>query len=169
MSAKIVVRLFLILALAAPCGCGVRERVSLPPCDDVVSLNPGVCPNDILHNKRPKVITFSNVFCLQFVEVEYLRRQINDNPEFDFLFYVKCDNDEERKKLDGFVRDNRLPITLFVDWQQKDCRAKRKAGSVTFVSIITDAHLARYGVASVGSPRSPFNSVMLNVRRQLKM
>lgn len=169
MSPKIVIRLLLLLSLALLCGCGGRACVNLPECNDVVSLNPDVSPNDILHNKRPKVITFSNVFCLRFVEVEYLRKQINDNPEFDFLFYVKCDTDEDRKILDGFVLDNRLSVTLFVDWQDKDLRTKNKAGSVNFVSVITDARLVKCGVASVGSPRSPFNSVMASVRKQLKM
>lgn len=168
-SYKIVVRLFLILSIVGLSGCEIRTRVNLPECEDVVSLNQDACPDDILHNQRPKVITFSNIFCLRFIDVEYLRKQINNNPEFDFLFYVKCDNDEDRKMLDVFVLDNRLPITLFVDWQKKDVQKDHDAEGVTLVSVITDAKLARYGVACVGSPLSPFNSVMSGVKKRLKL
>lgn len=149
------------------CGCRMGQYIQIPECTDVIALNQDR-GSQVLNNNRPKVIAYlsDDLDLFQQINVEFLRRQITENPEFDFLFYVECDNADYRQELDEFVHGNNLDIILFVDKAKAYMRLNDYNG-VIYSGIITDADFKVYDIALPGEPRSPFDSVMANVRKRM--
>lgn len=169
MSFKIISRIFIILVImVASFGCKDQNRIVLPVCEGAIALDQDGL-QCIFNTDRPKVVTFSNIHCMQMIDLALLQKQVNRNPDFDFLFYVLCDNDECRTMLEHFVHDNDLHIVLFIDRNDDYRRANNLQNSVSYSSVITGSNLSIYGVTMVGSPYSAFDNVILEARARLNL
>lgn len=168
MSFKLIARIFIVLVLVALSSCKDQNRIILPVCEDVIALDQNESQR-IFSTDRPKVVTFSNMYCMEIIDLDLLRNQIDHNPEFDFLFYVLCDNDECRTMLEHFVHDNDLDIVLFIDSNDDYRRANNLHNSVSYTSVITGSNLIIQGVTMVGSPYSAFDDVILKARDQMNL
>lgn len=75
-------------------GCSNQNYVKLPECKQVISLDStlNLSVSSFLKNFRPKIVTLSNMHCFRMIDIPLLRKQIEENPEFDFIFYVECEN-----------------------------------------------------------------------------
>lgn len=168
MSFKIISRIFIVLVLVILPSCKDQNRTILPVCEDAIALDQDE-PHRVMNSNRPKVVTFSNMNCMRMIDLDLLRKHIDRNPEFDYLFYVLCDNDECRTMLEHFVHDNDLDIVLFIDHNDDYRRANNLHNSVSYVSVITDPNLLIQGVTMVGSPYSAFDDVILKARAQMNL
>ena len=151
-------------------GCqNPRNRVKLPEYAQVIYPDSVQNPSfsAILNNDRPKIITLSNMNCFRMIDIPLLQRQIAENPEFDFIFYVE--NETPTEELKRFVSDNRLPIVLFVDKDQEYRKKNAIHSIVSYVSRVVDADLQVCTTTMVGSPVSQFYQVMPQVRKQLHL
>lgn len=168
MQLKIVLRLLVIAACAVCVGCKTGDYLKLPACDEVIALMPER-EADLLTNGRPKVISyFINAVSLQQMianemDIDLLKRQINKNPEFDFLIYVGG-NSDDTKALEDFVYNNKLNVLLFLDTEENFKRLNLMPG-ITRIGIITDPELRKYDIAVCGTPLSPFDQVISEVRK----
>lgn len=162
----------IVLLGVALLGFGCRNphnRVKLPECAQVIYPDSIQIPpfSAILNDERPKIVTLSNMNCFRMIDIPLLQRQIAENPEFDFIFYVE--NDTPTEELKRFVNDNRLPIVLFVDKDQEFRKKNAIHSIVSYVSRVVDADLNVYTTTMVGSPVSQFYQVMPQVRKQLHL
>lgn len=146
-----------------------HNRVKLPECAQVIYPDSIQIPpfSAILNDERPKIVTLSNMNCFRMIDIPLLQRQIAENPEFDFIFYVE--NDTPTEELKRFVNDNRLPIVLFVDKDQEFRKKNAIHSIVSYVSRVVDADLNVCTTTMVGSPVSQFYQVMPQVRKQLHL
>lgn len=98
-------------------GCSNQNYVKLPECKQVISLDStlNLSVSSFLKNSRPKIVTLSNMHCFRMIDIPLLRKQIEENPEFDFIFYVECENLSLLDELKHFVCDNKLQTVLFID------------------------------------------------------
>lgn len=162
----------IVLLGVALLGFGCRNphnRVKLPECAQVIYPDSIQIPpfSAILDDERPKIVTLSNMNCFRMIDIPLLQRQIAENPEFDFIFYVE--NDTPTEELKRFVNDNRLPIVLFVDKDQEFRKKNAIHSIVSYVSRVVDADLNVCTTTMVGSPVSQFYQVMPQVRKQLHL
>lgn len=159
-------RPLLLAALALLSGCDDADRTTLPACKDYVAPE-GTAVALALAEERPKVVTLTTLRSFGFLEVDVLRRQIRDNPEFDYLFYLVSATPDSRETVERFVRDNRLPIIVFFDWDNEFRKANGMSDQLSMVSCITDRELKTLGVAVIGSRMSPFDTEMRKARARL--
>lgn len=168
MQLKIVLRLLVIAACAVCVGCKTGDYLKLPACDEVIALMPER-EADLLTNGRPKVISyFNNVAFLQQMianemDIDLLKKQINENQEFDFLIYVGGSNDD-KEVLEDFVYTNKLNVLLFID-QDDRFKQMNNMQEISLVSLITDPELRQCGAAVFGTQISPFDQVISEVRK----
>ena len=169
MQIKIIAVCAIIFAIvSAVYGCNKCPNEKLPICLDTVSLDANAHKN-VFTSGNPKVVKFIKPSCFQFLDMEILRRQINNNPEFDFLFYVNDDNINCRDMLEHFVHDNQLPIVLFIDYDNEYRKANNLSDNIGFTTCIIDENLIQRGVALIGCRFSPFDNVINKVRMQLDL
>ena len=75
-------------------GCSNQNYVKLPECKQVISLDStlNLSVSSFLKNSRPKIVTLSTMHCFRMIDIPLLRKQIEENPEFDVIVYVDCEN-----------------------------------------------------------------------------
>ena len=99
--------------------------------------------------------------CFRMIDIPLLRKQIEENPEFDFIFYVECENLSLLDELKHFVCDNKLQTVLFID--------KNQEYRVSYISRVVGSNLEIYETTMVGSLYSQFDIIIPKVRKSLKL
>ena len=96
-------------------------------------------------------------------------KQIEENPEFDFIFYVECENLSLLDELKHFVCDNKLQTVLFIDKNQEYRKKNHIHSRVSYISRVVGSNLEIYETTMVGSLYSQFDIIIPKVRKSLKL
>ena len=152
-------------------GCSNQNYVKLPECKQVISLDStlNLSVSSFLKNSRPKIVTLSNMHRFRMIDIPLLRKQIEENPEFDFIFYVECENLSLLDELKHFVCDNKLQTVLFIDKNQEYRKKNHIHSRVSYISRVVGSNLEIYETTMVGSLYSQFDIIIPKVRKSLKL
>lgn len=176
MSTKVIINIFftILLAITSIACESVEERKALLPECKVVYHCDNQSFDDIINNGRPKVVVY-NLFGDNriadkhlFNDIKLLKKQIAQNPEFDFIFYYHT-NVDYSESLARIATENNLRMTLILDTQGKYATANEISKGIICVANIFDKKLRKHFSAVPGVGFSPFDKTMQKFKRSNNM
>lgn len=152
----------IIVGVCLAAGCNSRDsRTTLLPECEIAYNGIDVPFSQIVESTRPKVVVCNNMLAKNiskealFNDVELLRRQIEEFPEFDFIFYLATSSDNVQR-VETVARENRIKAVVMID-PAGTFRTLNKLDSRAIVSaMIFDSELKPHLSALPGVGFSPF-------------
>lgn len=155
-------------------GCSRRQPnlTCLPECEVVYNAYE-ISYTDLLRNGRPKVVVHNNMLSKDisavtlFNDVALLKKQIEEFPEFDFIYYfpVAINYNEQIRSI---AQENNLKIVAIIDSNNSFGEINKLSKKVIASAMIFDENLKPHFSAIPGVSFSPFNNEIIKYKTRLK-
>jgi len=171
-----IISLFLLILCITSCKGIFRQNINVTVIDNVVDQN-GKVHDYIIDPDKPKIISyFYNLSILKWVldstPTGKIDKIIEENPEFQFLFYYEL-HPTDTVNLVSLLKSYNCKFPVILDEhglfvaRNTNNLSPRGSSAITCISWICDKNGGVYEVAIIGTTRSFFDSSFNSVRRTI--